>query len=254
MKRKLTENYKRVEERIAAACERAERRRDQVNLITVTKYVSLDVIRTLVELGVQDLAESHVQELTKRAGMADEWLSRRARDPSSDAKFRPQWHMIGHLQRNKVKALLPWVHLVHSVDSLRLAEEINTLSAKLNRVTPILIQVNAGGESGKFGVAVAAVTHLAEQFMSLENVEVQGLMAMAPLSDDESVVRPVFQRTRELFDEITTDRICGDAFCFLSMGMSNDFEIAIEYGATHVRIGSAVFEGIELAPEAVHSQ
>ena len=97
MKRKLTENYKRVDERIAAACERAERRRDQVNLITVTKYVSLDVIRTLVELGVQDLAESHVQELTKRAGMADEWLSRRARDPSSDAKFRP------HLERAPIR-------------------------------------------------------------------------------------------------------------------------------------------------------
>ena len=145
--------------------------------------------------------------------------------------------------------VLPWTELVHSVDSLRLAEEINAQSAKLDRVTPILLQVNAGGEGSKSGVAVAAATHLAEQLVSLKNIEIRGLMAMAPLTDDESVIRNTFERTRELFDEIVTERICGSWFKELSLGMTNDFEYAIEYGATFVRIGSALFEGIELGAE-----
>ena len=249
VKRKLSDNLKRIEQRIAEACHRSGREPGSVTLVAVTKYASLDLIRLLVDMGVQELGESRVQELTKRASMVNEWLGRRARDLSAGARPRPRWHMIGHLQRNKVKMVLPWTELVHSVDSLRLAEEINAQSAKLDRVTPILLQVNAGGEGSKSGVAVAAATHLAEQLVSLKNIEIRGLMAMAPLTDDESVIRNTFERTSELFDEIVTERICGSWFKELSLGMTNDFEYAIEYGSTFVRIGSALFEGIELGAE-----
>jgi len=159
--------------------------------------------------------------------------------------------MIGHLQRNKVKDVLPWVEMIHSVDSLRLAEEIDAQSAKLERRTPILLQVNAGGESTKSGVAVAATTHLVEQIHSLRHIELRGLMSMAPLTEDASRIRHTFQRVRELFDEVVGERQCGPVFNELSLGMTNDFEQAIEFGATMVRIGSALFEGIELPAEAV---
>jgi len=250
MRRKLHENWKRVEQRIQDACQRAGRNASSVTLVAITKYASLDVIRTMVDLGFTDLGESRVQELTKRAAAVNEWLSRRPRDVTAGARPRPTWHMVGHLQRNKVKAVLPWVELIHSVDSLRLAEEIDAQSAKLGRVTPILLEVNAADEASKYGVAVAATTHLAEQVDSLKNVELRGLMAMAPLTNDESVLRHVFGRVRELFDEIITERICGPKFKELSLGMTNDFEYAIEAGATYVRIGSALFEGIKLATES----
>ena len=254
MKRKLAENWKRLEQRISDACDRAGRKPSSVTLVAVTKYASLDILRALVDLGVPHLGENRVQEFTKRAAAINEWLIRRARDPNAAARPRPRWHMVGHLQRNKVKSILPWVDLIHSVDSLRLAEEIDAQSAKLDRVTPVLLQVNAADEPGKNGVAVAATTHLAEQICSLEHLELRGLMAMAPLSDDPEKPRYVFGRTRELFDEVIGDRMGGPAFKELSMGMSNDFEQGIEAGATFVRVGSALFEGIELAPQPVSAE
>ncbi len=136
MKRKLSDNLKRVEHRIHEACHRAGRDRRSVTLVAVTKYASLDLVRTMVDSGFAHLGESRVQELTKRAAAANEWLARRARDRSTAAMPRPLWHLVGHLQRNKVKAVLPWVHLIHSVDSLRLAEEIDAQSGKIQRVTP----------------------------------------------------------------------------------------------------------------------
>ena len=246
MKRKLTENLKRIEDRIQEACARAGRNRRSVHLLAVTKSVSVDVIRTLIEIGVGDLAENRVQELTRRAAMLEEWAERRQFTLGSQIEFRPRWHMIGHLQRNKVKAVLPWLTMIHSVDSLRLAEEISAQSVKLGKVIPVLIEVNAGGEESKYGVAVAAATHLIAEIRTLPGIEVRGLMTMAPFTDDAGTLRFVFQRTRDLFDEIVGERICGQGFNLLSMGMSNDFEYAIEAGATHLRIGSALFEGLQL--------
>ena len=150
--------------------------------------------------------------------------------------------------------MLPWIDLVHSVDSLRLAEEIDAQSERLGRKTPILLQINIIGEASKHGVAVAAATHLAEQIHSLPHVELRGMMAMAPFTDDENVIRQAFSRTREIFDEIVKDRLCGPAFRDLSLGMSNDFEHAVEFGATYVRVGSALFEGVELAKEAAATE
>ena len=248
IRRKLTDNLKRVEQRIHDACTRFGREPSGVTLVAVTKYASLDLVRLMVDVGFPHLGESRVQELTKRAAMVNEWLSRRARGAAPAAgRPRPAWHMIGHLQRNKVRALLPWVDLIHSVDSLRLAEEIDSQSAKLNRVTPIMLEVNAGGEATKQGVAVAAATHLAEQIASLKNVSLCGLMSMAPLTTNETVIRQTFQRARELFEEIVGERLVGPQFRELSLGMSSDFEWGIEAGATYVRIGSALFEGLELA-------
>jgi pyridoxal phosphate enzyme (YggS family) len=254
MKRKLIENLKRVEHRIAEACHRAGRDPSNVTLVAVTKYVSLDIIRGLVDIGVQHLGENRVQDLTKRAGMVNEWLGRRARDLAAGAKPRPHWHMIGHLQRNKVKTVIPWIDLIHSVDSLRLAEEIDAQSAKLERIMPILLQVNTSGEATKYGVAVAAATHLAEQIASLKHVELRGMMAMAPWTDDVGLIRHTFTRARELFDEIVGERFCGPTFRDLSLGMSQDFEYGIECGATYVRIGSALFEGIELGTDSVKAE
>jgi len=247
MKRKLQDNIKRVQQRIADACARCRRDPASVRLVAVTKYASIEAIRTLVELEVRDLGESRVQELCKRAAMVRESMTRRMRDGS--CPDRPRWHLIGHLQRNKVKLVLPWVDLIHSVDSLRLAEEIDAEARKIERRIPILLEVNAADDPSKYGVAVAAAAHLAEQLVTLKNVEVRGLMGMAPLTDDERVVRTTFERMRELFDEIIGERVMGPGFKELSLGMSSDFEHAIEFGATFVRIGSALFEGIEVAPQ-----
>jgi len=252
MMRKLAENLKRVQQRIAAACDRAGRDPAAVSLVAVTKNAGLEWIRALVDLGVQDLGENRVLDVTRKAAMVKERLSRKVRergDPAAGAR----WHMIGHLQRNKVKAVLPWIDLIHSVDTLRLAEEIDAQSAKLDRKTAILLEVNAAGEASKQGVAVPAASHLAEQVQSLKYIELRGLMAMAPLTDDVERIRRVFGRVRELFDEIVAERMGGRHFAHLSLGMTNDFEYAIEAGATYVRIGSALFEGLTPEPESLET-
>ncbi len=243
MRTQLAENLQRVEARIRAACERAGRPRSEVTLVAVTKYAEPELIQDLIELGVRDLGESRVQEFTRRAALIHEWLARRPKDEPPVSP--PRWHMIGHLQRNKVKSLLPWVDVIHSVDTLRLAEEINTNGAKLGRVVDVMIEVHASEEATKQGIAVPAVTHFAAEIAGLSHLRVCGLMTMAPLTDDADQIRQVFERVRELFDEVAGERLCGPAFRCLSMGMSHDFEHAIGAGATHVRIGSALFEGIE---------
>jgi pyridoxal phosphate enzyme (YggS family) len=151
--------------------------------------------------------------------------------------------MIGHLQRNKVKQVLPIVSLIHSVDSLRLAEEMETLAARMERRVPVLMQVNASEEPQKHGVAVGASVHLAEQIDSMPHLQIVGLMSMAPYTDDVRVIRQCFARTREIFEEMKWHKIGGAGMKHLSMGMSHDFEHAIAEGATMVRIGSALFGG-----------
>ncbi len=254
MKRKLVENLKRVEDRIHAACARADRPRESVTLVAVTKTLTLDVIRTMVDMGFTDLGESRVQELTRRAAAIDEWLGRRARDVAAGAKPRPRWHMVGHLQRNKIKTLLPWVDTIHSMDSLRLAEELHAHAEKTGTVVPAFVEVNVSEEPNKHGVRVAAAFHLVEIIQGLDHLDVIGLMGMAPHTEDTDQIRRAFTRLSELYDEIIDERVAGEHFRCLSMGMSNDFEIGIELGATHVRIGSALFAGIELAPQAVPAE
>ena len=247
MKEKISENLKRIQENIARACDKVRRDPQDVHLVAVTKMVDVNTIRSLLDMGQVDIAESRVQELVQRNAMIKELISRHLELPgasSGQKQILPRWHMVGHLQRNKVKQLLPIVSYIHSVDSLRLAEEINTASAKLglNEKVNIFLQVNTSQEKQKHGLAVGAVTALAEQVQTLPNLQVVGLMTMAPLSDDMESCRFCFARLREIFEEIRGEKICGQEFRHLSMGMSQDYEVAVEEGATLLRIGSALFE------------
>lgn len=239
----LAEKLDEVKDRIAAACAKGRRDPGEVTLIAVTKTAGPEQIRELLQLGISDLGESRVQQLVQRAGQLSEFHARQVQHGAEGVPEKIRWHMIGHLQRNKIKALLPYVSLIHSIDSLRLAEELDSQGEKLGRRLPVLMQVNASEETQKTGVAVGAAVHLAEQIDSMPNLQIMGLMTMAPLTEDEKVIRHTFTRTREIFEEMKWHKIGGAAFKHLSMGMSNDYEIAIEEGSTLVRVGSAIFGG-----------
>jgi PLP dependent protein len=235
-----------VRERIAAACTKAKRDPSEVTLVAVTKTAAPEQIREILQLGIGDLGESRVQVLQQRAAQVNEFFARQQQHGGAAAENLPaklRWHMIGHLQRNKIKPVLPLVSIVHSVDSLRLAEELDAQAAKANRKLPVLMQVNASEEPQKSGVAVGAAVPLAEQIGTMDNLQIMGLMTMAPLEADEKTIRHTFARTRELFEEIRFNKIGGSAMRHLSMGMSNDFEHAILEGATLVRIGTLLFGG-----------
>jgi len=249
----LKQRYASVRERVAEAARRSGRTPESIMIIAVTKYAAMDQVRELVELGHTDLGENHVQSLVQRAAQIDEFLQRRRQLSSNRGANLPKqirWHMIGHLQRNKVRKVLGVARLVHSVDSLRLAEEIQAAAGRLEQPVEVLVQVNAFGEKSKFGIAPAAARHLIDQIDTMLHLRVRGLMCMAPETEDQQSLRPVFERTRELFEELRRVGSAGDRFDILSMGMTNDFEVAIESGANMVRIGSAIF-GDERAAEAL---
>jgi pyridoxal phosphate enzyme (YggS family) len=240
----LAEKLEQVRERIAAAAVKARREPSEVTLIAVTKTAAPEQIREILQLGVTDLGESRAQILTQRAAQLNEFYSRRvAHSDPADAPAKIRWHMIGHLQRNKVKAVLPLVHMIQSIDSLRLAEELDVHAARIGRRVSVLLQVNASEESSKSGVAVGAAVHLAEQIDTMPNLQLCGLMTMGPLEGDPKTIQHCFGRTREIFDEMKWQKIGGTSLRHLSMGMSNDFEYAIAEGATMVRIGTLLFGG-----------
>ncbi len=239
----LAEKLEEVKQRIAAAAIKAKRQPSEVTLLAATKTAGLEQIRECLHLGVADLGESRVQQLAQRAGQLNEFLQRRQAFGDAAVPEKLRWHMVGHLQRNKVKQVLPIVSLIHSVDSLRLAEELDSASEKLEKKTAVLLQVNASEESQKSGVAVGAAVHLAEQIASMPNLQLGGLMTMAPFDGDEGRIRQCFSRTREIFEEIRWQKIGGSGMRHLSMGMSHDFEWAIAEGATMVRIGTLLFGG-----------
>ena len=240
----LKERYEDVRRRLDRAARRGGRRGSDVILVAVTKFASFDQIRDLIELGHQDFGENRVQQLVQRSAQVDEFLERARQLGTSKMSKVPssvRWHMIGTLQRNKVRKVLPLVRLIHSVDSLRLAEEIQAAAGRREESVEVLIQVNASGEKSKHGVAPAAVRHLIEQIDTMINLKVRGLMTMAPLAEDPEAARPTFERTRELFDDIRRGSVVDESFNLLSMGMTSDFEVALECGANLVRIGSAIF-------------
>jgi PLP dependent protein len=239
----LAEKLDEVKDRIAAAAARAKREPREVTLVAVTKTAAPEQIREILTLGVSDLGESRVQVLAQRGAQVNEFFQRRLAHGEAGAPSKLRWHLIGHLQRNKVKAVLPLVYMIHSIDSLRLAEELDVQATKLGRKLPVLMQVNASEEPQKFGVAVGAAVHLAEQIDSMPGLQMSGIMTMAPLDANETVIRKAFVRTREVFEEMRWHKIGGASLRHLSMGMSNDFEAAIEEGATMVRIGSLLFGG-----------
>ncbi len=248
MNERIKDNLQRIKDNIVDSCAKVGRDPSEVTLIAVTKNVEPTVIRTLLDLEHENLGESRPQELVKRNALVSEALHRRVELPGLVADprpiIRPKWHMIGHLQRNKVKSILPMVEYIHSVDSLRLAEEINTSAARLGmeKKVKIFLQVNVSEEPQKYGLAVGALTPLAEQIRTLPNLNICGLMTMASNTEDTDTCRFCFNRLRELFEEIKGEQILGDCFQHLSMGMSQDYRIAVEEGATMLRIGSALFE------------
>jgi pyridoxal phosphate enzyme (YggS family) len=240
----LADRLEEVRARIHAAAVKARRDPAEITLVAVTKSAAPEQIREILQLGVADLGESRVQVLTQRAAQLNEFFNRRV--VMGDASGLPdklRWHMIGHLQRNKVKPILSLIHTIQSVDSLRLAEEIEAQADKLDRRISVMLQVNASEEPSKYGVAVGAAVHLAEQIDSMPRLQLVGLMSMGPLDADEAATRHVFTRTREIFEEMRWHKIGGASLRHLSMGMSGDFEHAIAEGSTMVRIGTAIFGG-----------
>lgn len=255
--RTLRERYEEVRARIAAAAERSGRRAEDVLLVAVTKYAEIEDIRELVQLGHLDLGENRVQQLEQRAAMIEEFTQRRRERGAGavpgavpGAIHDVRWHMIGSLQRNKVRKALAVSRLIHSVDSLRLAEELQEHAEERNRAlgdeappVDVLVEVNVAGEKSKHGVAPAAARHLVDMIDTMLALRPRGLMCMAPHTGSLDDARRVFTRCREIFDEIRALRsdIAGDRFDILSMGMSGDYEVAIECGSNMVRVGSAIF-------------
>ncbi len=238
---KVSDRIKRLRDTIDSTCAQVGRDPKEIKLIIVTKSASFEVIKEVIYTGYRDLGENRVQQLKKVSAQIADFLEKR--DSESTLPERIDWHMIGHLQRNKVRQVLPIVSLIHSVDTLRLAEEINASAAKLNLQPKILLQVNTSDEPQKYGAPVGAATHLAEQMETLPNLKLVGLMTMAPLTHNKEVVRTCFIRARELFIEMKGEKIVGPQFNELSMGMSSDYKLAVEEGATILRIGSAIFAG-----------
>ncbi len=213
-----------VRQRIARAAVRARRDPASVTLIGATKSVEADRVRASLQAGLRDFGENRVQEaLPKIAAVGP----------------GPRWHLIGHLQRNKARQAVGPFAVVQSLESVALAQALDRFARAANRRVPVLIEVNVGGEPSKFGVAPGAVEDFVQALAAYERLEPIGLMTVAPLAPDPQAVRPVFRALRELRDGVR--RLVGDAFCELSMGMSDDFEVAIEEGATMVRIGRAIF-------------
>jgi pyridoxal phosphate enzyme (YggS family) len=239
----LQDRFKKINDTIAASAIKARRDPKSVTLIAVTKNGPTDQIKQLIEWGHHELAESRVQQLQQRAAQIEEWLLRQQgrSEKKLPAPGDIRWHMIGHLQRNKVRPVMQLCKTIQSVDSLRLAEEVQDESERLQKIMPVFLEVNVAGEGTKFGVAVGAAVHLAEQIDTMDNCHLVGLMCMAPHTADPEDARPVFVRLREIFEELKFRKIGGDRLQHLSMGMSNDYPIAIEEGATMVRIGTALF-------------
>ena len=222
----LKDNLNDVQRRIGEACLRADRDPREVTLVAVSKTKPLADIEELLETGHLEYGENYVQELCEKY----EKISKPV-----------HWHMIGHLQRNKVKYLIDKVALIHSVDSLSLAEQIEKEAAKRGKIAEILIQVNVAHEETKYGLDPQKVTDLAEQISQLPHVRIRGLMTSAPYVSDPEENRGYFRALHQLFIDIRRKNIDNVSMDILSMGMTNDFEVAIEEGATMIRVGTAIF-------------
>jgi len=211
-------NVREVHRRIARACERSHRLPGEITLVVVTKEVGISAIRAAFECGIRDFGENRVQEAENKIAQL------------SDLKPEVTWHMVGHLQSNKAKTAIELFDIIHSVDSIKLAE---ILSRRLEKTLTVLLQVNVSGEATKGGFAVNEVGAAVEEIRQLPNLKVLGLMTIAPLVADIEETRPVFRKLRELRDSLGLEH--------LSMGMTDDFEVAVEEGATMLRIGRAIF-------------
>ncbi len=222
----ISENLNEVKKSIEESCVGAGRSAEEVKLIAVTKTYGTDVINEAIDCGVQDIGENRVQEIMEKY----------------DAVKPVRWHLIGHLQKNKVKYIIDKVELIHSVDSFDLAKEINKQACKIGKIQKILLEVNVSGEESKFGIAPADCPSLCQKIADeLKNVRIEGLMTVAPYTDDRDLLAQVFCGLKNLSQEIEKMAINGVNMSELSMGMTNDFPLAIECGATMVRVGTGIF-------------
>jgi len=223
----LKDRLEAVKKRIKAAAEAANRTLDSIRLVAVSKTVPAEVVKEAIEAGATDLGENYIQEAREKI--------------SALAMYPAIWHYIGHLQSNKAKYAVRMFDLIHSVDSLKLAKELDKHAAKIDKIQPILLQVNVAKEDSKSGVYVEDTLRLLKEIGTLENISVKGLMTMPPYFNAPEKVRPFFAALRELRDRIKNEGIPHIAMDELSMGMTGDFETAIQEGATIVRIGTAIF-------------
>lgn len=222
----LKENLREVEEKIQKACERSGRSREEVTLVAVSKTKPVPMLQEIYDCGVRDFGENKVQELTDKYDQLPEDI---------------RWHMIGHLQRNKVKYIIGKTELIHSVDSLRLAEAIEAESAKKGCITDVLLEVNVAKEESKFGFLPEEVLEAVEHFGKFSHIRVMGLMTIAPYVEDPEENRLYFAKLKQLSVDIAAKKVNNVTMSIFSMGMTNDYEVAIEEGATIVRVGTGIF-------------
>ena len=222
----LAQNYKTVKENVTKACEQAGRSEQEVTLLAVSKTKPVDMLMDVYRAGARDFGENKVQELVDKI-------------PQMPSDVR--WHMIGHLQTNKVRQIVGKTCLIHSVDSLHLAETIHKESVKKGIVTQILLEVNVAEEESKFGFHAEEVENALKQIQELSGVCVRGLMTIAPFVDNSEDNRPVFQKLNKLYVDMKSKNIDNGTMNILSMGMTGDFEVAVEEGATMVRVGTGIF-------------
>lgn len=222
----LKENLAMVENHIAEACNKAKRTREEVTLIAVSKTKPVEMLQEVYQENIRDFGENKVQELCSKIDRLP-----------ADIK----WHMIGHLQRNKVKQIIDRVALIHSVDTYRLAEEINIQAKKKHIIVPILVEVNIANEESKFGISREDAILLVEDIAKLDNLRIQGLMTIAPNVPDPEKNRPYFRKIKQLSVDITNKNIDNVSMEILSMGMTGDYMVAIEEGSTLIRVGTGIF-------------
>lgn len=222
----IKENLQSVQDNIKEICRKCDRNPEDVTLIAVSKTKPNEMLMEAYDSGIREFGENYVQELSDKIETLPNDIN---------------WHMIGHLQRNKVKYIVGKVAMIHSVDSLRLAEAIDNESSKKGVKTDILVEVNVADEENKFGVTLEDAEDFIRQLSHFDNIVVRGLMTSAPLVDNPEKNRVFFRQLRQLLVDINAKNIDNIHMDVLSMGMTNDYIIAIEEGATHVRVGTAIF-------------
>mgnify|MGYP002561498875 FL=1 len=222
----ICENIEYVENTIDEACRQSGRNRSEVTLIAVSKTKPVEMLKEAYETGCRDFGENKVQELVDKYEVLPKDI---------------RWHMIGHLQRNKVKYIVDKVYLIHSVDSLRLAEEISKEAAKKNVDVNILVEVNVAGEETKFGTGCEEAKQLVRDIAQLPHVHIQGLMTIAPYVENSEENRIYFQQLKKLSVDISSENIDNVSMKVLSMGMTGDYAVAVSEGATYVRVGTGIF-------------
>lgn len=222
----IRENWDRLWEHISEVCHHSGRRPEEITVVAVAKTIPLNAVKEAVDCGITEIGENRVQE---------------ARGKFDVIGNRARWHLVGHLQTNKVKAALEVFELIHSLDSLKLAKEISSRAESKNKNARVLVQVKTTAEESKFGFETSDVPGFTEQIASLPHLKVQGLMTIGPFTDDDTLIRQSFRQLKRLFEELKAASLPNVEMEILSMGMSGDYEIALQEGANMLRIGTSIF-------------